>query len=612
MPTLGANKATLLRQVGAQANVDIQTLAGLINRFDDLTTQDFKGIISDVQMAELLEALRDPEEKKLWTRIDEHPKETLLDIQDCEVLISTFLQRFPASSYISQVRTLQIHLQEKAALIRKREQMEQDMLREQGDWAALEKGNYYALQNYLRKYPSSAHKDELDDFMWANSKAVLSEQALRRYLSDWPVGKHAAEAQKALSAIPEWEAVRRSNDLFQVDDYRDSHPDSPFAGEINSLYFKLRDEELDKMRAAPWEVTKDHVLRLIDADIFKYWELIDEGLMTEESWDILNNLDRTLFPDIQDFHMAATDVESTPGCTDIYLFGTPGTGKTCLLMGLAGASGEGYVLNMRANGGPYAAALKEYVNAGITPGRTFGSFVTTINGHVQEMDKKGGIISHDINLVEMSGEEFALRIADGKGVSLADMGTGATELMRNNNRKVFFIIVDCTKDRIKVEYEEKVTDVNGNVVDTRIRKKYVSQQIVLEKFISLFELPENQEIMKHVDAIHFIVTKADCLGDPSVRLTNARNLLLDNYGGPVNALKYYCHQTKRINYSNRENPYAPKVFTFSLGRFYLGDIFDFDKTETLQIVKAIQYVTGGTREQSWWDRFKATLSNSSL
>lgn len=607
MPTLGANKATLLKQVSSQANVEAQTLASLVKKFDDLKPEDFKGYISDVLMDELLEALRDPEEKKLWNRIHEHPSETLMDIQDCEVLISTFLQRFPASSFTPEVRTLQIHLQEKAALIRKREQMEQDMIREQGDWAALERGNYYALQNYLRKYPSSAHKDELDDLMWANTKAVLSEQALRRYVSDWPMGKHSAEAQQALTAIPEWDAVRRSNDLFRVDDYRDSHPDSPFINEINSLYFKLRDEELDKMRAAPWEITKDHVMRLLDADIFKYWELIDEGLMTDQSWDILNNLDRSLYPDIQKFHMAAMDVESTPGCTDIYLFGTPGTGKTCLLMGLAGANGQGYVLNMKANGGPYASALQEYVNAGITPGRTFGSFVTTINGHVNETDKKGAMISHDINLVEMSGEEFALRIADGKGVSLADMGTGATELMKNGNRKVFFIIVDCTKDRIKVEYEEEGAD--GSY---RIRKKYISQLIVLQKFISLFELPENQEIMKNVDAIHFIVTKADCLGDPSVRLENARHLLLEQYSGPVNALKDYCRRTKRINFSNQESPYSPKVFTFSLGRFYLGDIFDFDKTETLQIIKAIQYVTGGTREVSWWDRVKATLGNSSF
>ena len=184
------------------------------------------------------------------------------------------------------------------------------------------------------------------------------------------------------------------------------------------------------------------------------------------------------------------------------------------------------------------------------------------------------------------------------------MGTGATNLLKNPNRKVFFIIVDATKPRIKVEYVEPVKDAQGNVVDERIRKRYISQLDILNKFVGLFELPENQEIMKRVDAIHFVVTKADMLGTIDERGEKARDLLLNQYSGPVAQIRDYCRRTKRVNYST---DYRPRVFTFSLGKFYLGDVFSFSSRETLDIIDTIRTITSGDKEKSWWDTLKSKL-----
>ena len=207
----------------------------------------------------------------------------------------------------------------------------------------------------------------------------------------------------------------------------------------------------------------------------------------------------------------------------------------------------------------------------------------------------------------MSGEEFALRIADAKGVTLADMGTGATNLLRNQNRKAFFIIVDPTRLKVKVDYRVEIKDAAGIVTSYAIRTKWVSQLDILNKFVSLFELDENQEIMKNVDAIHFVVTKADTLGETDKeREKRAKDLLLDIYEGPVQQLKDYCRRSKRVNYSTN---YTPYVFTFSLGNFYLGDVFNFNNTETLQIVESIRSLTSGVKEETWWEKFKRTLNN---
>ena len=619
MSTLGAQKQTLLNQVKNQTTIPLKTLVDLINKYEDLEPRDFQGYIDDTLLEQLIDASRNPEELDLWNQILNNPRDTPENIQIVQGLVSKYIQQYPKAPQIKEAQALMnrlpqelsdaiLRIQQEEIDKKKAEEEERARVREQRDWDMVERGNYNALQSYKSKYPNSVHLDELDDLMWLNTKNVMNFHSLSRYLSDWPLGRHAEEANQALSESSEWEEVKRSGDLFRVDDYRDNHPTSPYINEVNALYFKLRDEELAKMKENPSEYGKDDVEKLIAADIFTKWQLEDEELITEESWEMLQ-LDRDLFPHIGDYQSEDPNIEAPGGCTDIYLFGTPGTGKTCLLMGLTGANGyrdergQSYTLNMRTQGGPYASALQQYVSAGITPGRTFGKFVTTINGQVNELNRNK-IINHRINLVEMSGEEFALRIADSKEVSLSNMGTGATNLLRNENRKVFFIIVDSSKEKVKVEYVEQIKDAEGNVIDERIRKKYIWQLDILNKFVSLFELPENQEIMKRVDAIHFVVTKADMLGDKTTRKEKARNLLLSKYSGPVEQLKNYCRQTKRINYSTN---YRPQVFTFSLGRFYLGDVFTFDKSETIQIVDTIRTVTGGIKEKGWWDRLKESI-----
>jgi len=604
MAIIGANKPTLLNQIKRQPTVDLQTLVKLVNQYEDLEVEDFRGYVSDVLLEQLKEAGRDPKEVQLWNQIMSAPRETPEDIQNVQRLVVTYINQFPKGPKLNEANERLRSLQAEMAEAAERQRRKADEEREQRDWEALERGNYSALAAYKNRYPNSVHMDELDDLMWTNTRNVMNQHSLNRYLNDWPLGRHAEEATRALNSFAEWDDVKRSGDLFLVDDYRDNHPDSPFITEVNSTYYKLRDDKLTEMKKNPSEFSKDDVERLIAADIFTQWQLIDEGLVTDESWETLQ-LDRDLFPNIQDYQREDPNIQAPADCTDIYLFGTPGTGKTCLLMGLTGANGQGYTLNMRVQGGPYASALQQYVNAGITPGRTFGRFVTTINGQVNETTRRGNIVSHRINLVEMSGEEFALRIAGNQDVAFTNMGVGATNLLANSNRKVFFIIVDSTKDMVKVEYVEEVRDAEGNVIDERIRKKYISQLDILNKFVSLFELPENQEIMKRVDAIHFVVTKADMLGDRTVRLDRARDLLKTKYAGPVEQLKNYCRQTKRINYSTG---YKPQVFTFSLGQFFLGDVFKFDTSETIKIVDTIRTVTGGVREKSFWDRVKDALN----
>lgn len=590
MNTLGPNKPIFLNQVKTQ-KPGVEKLIQLLKFYNDLEIEDLKGYVDDATYSQLEEFVdpRDPTELAAWNEASQaYNMATTVDaMKAAKQQLQNYIGRFPSGPCVKEAQEIIVDLDKRMLIVAEQEQ-----------WLILDKNNYNALLNYKNRHPESAHLAEIDDLMWACTCAAGKVHDFERYLAHWPSGQHAEEAKIALKSLSEWERIKREGDIFEVALYRNENPSSPFKQQIDLRYFDLCDLMLEKMKKKPWEFSSDETMRLINDGIYTKWTLMDEGLITEWSWDIMTNFDRSMLPNIQDLQQSDPYI-TVPEGTDVYLFGTPGTGKTCLLMGLTGANGFGYTLNMKVGGGQYASALQQYIHTGITPGSTFGSFVTAINGTVNEQ-KRNEVVPHPINLVEMSGEEFATRIADNQEVSLADMGTGATNLMQNDNRKVFFIIVDATTENVKFQYVEKIQDAEGNIIEERIRRRNISQLDILNKFVSLFVLPENQDIMSKVDAIHFVVTKADTLGDnQEERLNNAYNLLTTRYMGPVQMLKDYCQRTRRINLSSN---YKPLVFTFSLGKFYLGDIFSFDNTETLQIIDVIRKVTMGKRQDTFWTK----------
>lgn len=281
-----------------------------------------------------------------------------------------------------------------------------------------------------------------------------------------------------------------------------------------------------------------------------------------------------MLPDMEEYMVEDPGLRAPENCTDVYFFGAPGTGKTTLLMGLTGAVGEEYTLDMMSCGGNYARVLQEYVAAGITPCPTFKSFVTVINGEVVKHDRKNSNSVYPVNFVEMSGEELAGKITGENVNSFKDMGNGVARLLSNDNRKIFFIIVDPT--------------VSGTEYGCRAQFDFINT------LVGLFNRPDNDAIMQRVDAIHFVVTKADTLGDTdSERMSRAKELLYDTYKGPVETLKNYCH-TKHIN-NNTGN--RPSVIIFSIGEFHEGGVFSYDNTDTLKLVDAISL---NIRKKNWW------------
>lgn len=470
--------------------------------------------------------------------------------------------------------------------------------------------DYKEYLSFLNDIPNTNHKNDIDNNIWEWVKGQKTIGALETFMKDVPWSAHYNEARQMVDEYNEWASL--DSDILAVKNYLDKHPNSPFKEEVNRRLQKLKEIEVAAMKMLRDKYSYEKYCLLKDKQVFTEQELIDLGVLTR---NIVSRLNNTLpLPDLtKHFLEGQSHFACPPKHTDVYLFGIPSTGKTCILMSLL--KGCGLDFQSKKYAGGYASDLVTYLNAGKLPKRTEGDYVAIINGEIP--NEKGE--SHHVNLIEMSGEEFALGIAKNKKVKLEDFGTGTTNLLRNDNRKVFFIVFDPTVDTIEFNQNvykkdadgEYIYDDEGKRLIDYINKELLVQSAIIQNIIDLFKMDENKDIMKKVDAIHIIATKADMLdsiGDADdSRTEKAVEIFRGQCQGSIDKLKRFIKnfEGKALNYSTEGDVY---LFPFSLGQFYIGGLYEHDATSAREIVKVIQSITLGTRQQTWWEKFKDKLN----
>ena len=479
---------------------------------------------------------------------------------------------------------------------------------EQAEWDAVDPFSTTDLWGYLSKYPNTIHKSEIDDNLW-NLVNQESVQDIQNYITMLPQGIHVREAQLILNAIVEWNNVKLTNDIFCVNDYIRNNPNTPFKNQAQVQLMGLKQQEIGMMRTNPNSYEVNRFLRLINDGIFSDHELINAKVMTETVLETLRNHD--INADLPDIRQAIENsrAECKDGYTDVFFFGVPSTGKTCVLMGMSRSNS--LHINLASGGGDYAAALQQYTDVGVTVPRTPGTFVTTLEATISSVSDQGGAV-HRINLVEMSGEEFAFDIANNpdKIFTFEQMGSGATQLLKNDNRKVFFLIIDPTANVVRINREIVVQDgfdedTGEPITHTDLQYCVVNQRTLIQKMVDLFTDPGNAEIMKKVDSIHIIMTKSDTLGNPVEREEKALNIFQQKFSGDI--LKPLIDLCEEYNINSRTN-FHPNLYTFSLGTFYVGGLYEYEQTDSDRLVVAIENSTPSVKKKSWWDRLKETVN----
>lgn len=596
MPTLTDAQKTRLIQT--EASTSVNKIVEYLQRFDNLSLADFP-LMSPERRKSIEEQLRtmpNAGERREWEEIQRMLGGPVT--RDLLDKINGYIRHWegsrPSGNHVdeawSHVSAIQEQLDREQAIA------------EANDWSEVDIFSRDSMMNHLAKYPHSVHKNEIDDSIWDSVNREQIED-LQYYLKTFPSGAHAAEANNLLSSIVDWESIKNSDDVFIINDYITRNPNTPFLPQAQILITRLKQKEINDMKKAPNQYESDRLLRLVKDNIATENDLIRAGVITHNVFETLRstNIENDL-PD-----MAQAIASSTPECkegfTDVYFFGIPSTGKTCVLMGLTRS--RSLQINLASGGGDYVVALQQYTDVGVAVPRTPGNFVTTLESSIREKEAKE---VHRVNLVEMAGEDFATNIVNNPNhiYTFEDMGKGATQLMKNDNHKVFFLIIDPTVDKLRFTHEvSDGFDEETGLPLSRIENLLVNQRALMQKLVNLFQDPSNSEIMKKVDAIHIIMTKADLLGDNIEREEKAKQIFYEKYADDILDPLYQLCKEYNINTNTH---YYPKLYTYSLGTFYVGGYYEYDPTDSDRLVKAIKNSTRRTCDRTWWDKLKEKVN----
>ena len=471
----------------------------------------------------------------------------------------------------------------------------------------------YRLDAYIRKYEGTrpkgnhvdeaiAKRDEFDENLWRNTD-IEDKQHLLYYIGLFPKGKYIEKAKAMLEALDEWMIVRNSGDIFFVFQYIIKRPESPYIDKACWLLRDLKHQEICRMRREPNRYDVSRLLYLVRLGIFTVDELISEGVMTENVWNTLNSIDvKNDLPDIYEA-MQKSKVECSEGSTDVYLFGQPFTGKTCILQGMLSTSS--LQVDLTSSGGSYAEALRQYTDCGIVSPSTLDNSVTTLKTTI--ITDEHTPIEHKVNFVEMSGNHILDMVEDNGGHSKEENNSDIANLLHNNNRKVFFLIIDPTTKNIELNREYDEYDEQTGEKIHKLKYVVFNQKIFMQKIVNIFQDTANSDIMRKVDSIHIILTKADTFGERLQREEKALGYFNDHYG--INVTLPLVDLCKKYHINCNSN-YRPKLFTFSLGKFYVGGLYEYDPIDSELLINTITAIVPPPyRKETFWSRLIEKIIN---
>lgn len=219
--------------------------------------------------------------------------------------------------------------------------------------------------------------------------------------------------------------------------------------------------------------------------------------------------------------------------TDVYFLGIPGSGKTCMMAGLFAYMNRYGLMNPNTThqwGTNYRNHLISKLDAGLLPESTGSGVINYMPIGLREPDAMDR--THNLNIIEMAGERF--KNVSERGMDEFDQ---ILEFLKNDNRKLFVLVVDYAQDTNSQFFNSKRTQ----------------QNLSLTTVLNLLE--ENSILKNSTDGIFIAVTKADLFPQDQDKADFAAEYLNTHYLNLVNLCREY-----RNKYS-----LALRALPFSIG-----------------------------------------------
>lgn len=290
---------------------------------------------------------------------------------------------------------------------------------------------------------------------------------------------------------------------------------------------------------------------------------------------------------------------SKDGNLDVLLCGAPGVGKRMFLSGLLSLSGQlGFWVNHRQQSGEYAMELQNYSRSSFIPSSSDEPFTKVIEATFRNDREQESPIS----LIEMSGHQLIKYCEDlfapaefrteENSMRFAELGLDSDAILHNNNRKILFFFIDSKEfcDTTRSDYYKP--------------HPYVRNCDALNILIQQFEYYPS--FLRKVLGIHIVLTKSDLWGG-NWTFDNLQDKLTEHgYALFIQTLKHVCLKHD----INIVRGYQIGIYPFSVGKFMPGDLYEFDETDSLKILRIIKsYVNFPVPKPKWTDKLKIWLNS---
>lgn len=443
------------------------------------------------------------------------------------------------------------------------------------------------LKDYKQLFPNGAHikecNDLLNDLPWLEAINKNSVEAYRSYMNMYPY-KHDREAKEAINKLEDdedWNEAVNKNSSAAYRSYKTKHPNGKHYDEANKYIAanKSCDDFLDALKKSPNSYRAEDI-KNIAGNKQEYWD----GITNLFGEDVCNAIKKFTRAD-QKLPINRLPDQLLGGCTEVYFWGMPSSGKTCALAAiLSHLRKMGKSRSLECSGKHYTVRLSNVFDSDtnngvcVLPEQTSSECIEEMVMNLYDKNEK----AHKITLVDLAGELFETAYDYEKGIVISDqrkkstLETAMKYLKDQRNKKIHFFVIEYNgHDKIYNDEKRgklKVVDFLDNMSDFLERNKIFSRSTV---------------------GAYILVTKCDnMLCEKGERENEAKKYVKDK-------LLYFWNNLNRICKSKNINDV--KILPFSIGTVIANDVCKFDVSDSQKIIDKLLLKTPAFGD-SFWDK----------
>ena len=427
------------------------------------------------------------------------------------------------------------------------------------------------LNDYIGCFPNGKHVDEcnglLCDLPWLETKRKNTIEAYNQYMQQYP-GKHDAEAQMAILSIQDdntWNDACAANSSSAYRLYLSYFPEGKHKDEalmrVNSG--AAGEQFLNALQYDQNAFTADEIQEKVGNGVVT-WDDIQNVMGSEKTYAIQNFQMPALLPN-------AIAPDSLQGnTTEVYFWGTPGSGKTCALGTiLSSATRAGIIEPLQCSGLHYMNLLSNIFIGNDCCTLPDSTNVTNIQEMVMKLtDEKRH--QHKLTLIDLAGELFRSVYKVNNHIQLEESRCQVLEkamsyLKNRKNNKIHFFVVEYGA------HEKKWEGLNMS--------NYLSCMIQYLKNEKVFT--------KSTVGVYVLVTKCDkmdCAKEDRPRL--AHEYVKQEFAAFWNTLEMTCKNAAIKDL---------KTLAFSIGDVFAQQLCVYDGEDTNKVIDKLLTKTPSIR-----------------